>query len=55
LIISKVLEVLVEEMVNQDLRILIKHINKINVDRCLYQSLHHDIVVDDNHRLNEVI
>ena len=54
LIISMVLEELVEEMVNQDQEILLQHIDKINVDQCLCLSLHHDIVVDDNHKLIEV-
>jgi hypothetical protein len=50
-----VLEELVEEMVNQDQEISIKHINKINADQCLCHSLHRDIAVDDNHKLNEAI
>lgn len=48
-------EELVVKMVNQFRDILIKHINRINDDRCLYQSLHRDIVVDDNYKLDEVI
>ena len=42
-------------MVNQEQEILIQRIDKINDDQCLCHSLHHDIVVDDNHKLNEVI
>jgi hypothetical protein len=55
LIISKVREELVEEMVIPYQNILIKHINKISVDQFLCHSLHHDIVVDDNHKQHEVI